>query len=340
MSQNMHQIEREYQIFISLENTTIPVPKTYALCVDESVLGSPFYIMEFVEGRIFENMCMHGVTSPQERTQLWREAIKLLVKIHSIEPVDAGLENLGKGSNFYDRQIRTLMKVSEKQKNIRDSETGETVCKLPHIEKCMQYLANKSSQPRERVSLVHGDFKLDNIIFHKTEPRVVGIIEYVQSILVYCVKWNSKRLTATSWELSTIGHPLSDLSHLLMPYCLAHDPALQPYDLSTFRPGHTEGQPTLEQMQLWYAEESGYKLGGDLKYGIAFNMFKSAIWCQGIAARIAMAQSKNKQAGRYAQMARPFAELAWKLTQNTSEESTARSACANIKIPDGFTARL
>lgn len=170
-------MDREYRVLHSLEASSVPVPKTYHFCDNETIIGTPFYIMEFIDGRIFEKITMPDITDPTERTQLWREAVRTLSRIHAVDHIKLGLESFGKGNQYYDRQIRLWTQISQTQANVKDKKTGKKMGVLPHIEDCSRCLSDKTVQPKDQVSLVHGDFKLDNLVFHNTEPRVIAILE-------------------------------------------------------------------------------------------------------------------------------------------------------------------
>lgn len=176
ISRMSHRVEREYQILRALEDTEIPVPKTYALCTDSSIIGTPFYVMEFLDGRVFEDQTMPGV-SAEDREALWSDAIKTLAKFHSIDPQEIGLERYGKTGGYYNRQIQTWEAICAMQQKVVDSTTRKPLGKLPYVDECLQMFKNQRVQPKDRMSLVHGDFRIDNLVFHKTEPRVIGILE-------------------------------------------------------------------------------------------------------------------------------------------------------------------
>lgn len=176
VSKTAHKVEREYRVLHALEHTDVAVPKTYCLCEDDSIIGTPFYIMEFLDGRIIEDFSIPDVT-PEERNQMWRAAVETLARFHAVDYRKIGLEKFGKPSGFYDRQVQTWSTICEAQEAVEDVETGEKVGRLPHFEELIRYFTDKRLQPKDRTTLVHGDYKIDNLVFHKTEPRVIGILE-------------------------------------------------------------------------------------------------------------------------------------------------------------------
>lgn len=178
LSQTAHKVEREYRIISALGSTDVPVPRTYCLCEDDSVVGTPFYVMEFLDGRILENPAMPGIDAG-ERTALWHAAIDTLARLHRLRPESVGLEGFGKSSGFYDRQIRTWSQICASQAAAKDRDTGVAVGQLPHFEEMMTFFKDPERRPKDQGTLIHGDYKIDNLVFHKTEPRVIGILEYV-----------------------------------------------------------------------------------------------------------------------------------------------------------------
>jgi aminoglycoside phosphotransferase (APT) family kinase protein len=176
VSKTAHKVEREHRIIHALEKTDVPVPKTYCLCEDETVIGTAFYIMEFLDGRILEDPAMPGV-SPEERNALWCEAIRTLAKFHKVKPIEVGLGQFGKPSGFYNRQIQTWITICASQGSTVDVETKEAVGKLPHFDEMIAFFKDQKQQPKDRGTLIHGDYKIDNLVFHKTEARVIGILE-------------------------------------------------------------------------------------------------------------------------------------------------------------------
>ncbi len=147
------------------------------MCNDETVIGTQFYIMEFLDGRTIQNPSFPGV-SAEERTEMWKDAIRTLGKLHRVRPKDVGLESFGKPTGFYDRQIKTFGSLGESQAAAKDEETGQVVGKLPHCDEFVQFFSESNGQPKDRGVLFHGDYKIDNLVFHKTEPKVIGILDW------------------------------------------------------------------------------------------------------------------------------------------------------------------
>lgn len=176
LSKTAHKVDREYRILHALEDTDVPVPKTFILCEDDSVVGTPFYIMEFLDGRIFEDPAMPDV-SPEDRHKMWHEAITTLAKFHRVSPASVKLESFGKPNGFYNRQLKTFKTISEAQSQAVDVESQKQVGKIPHFDEMSAFFADPKTQPKDRSGFVHGDYKIDNVVFHKTEPRVIGILE-------------------------------------------------------------------------------------------------------------------------------------------------------------------
>lgn len=178
LSKTAHKVEREYRILHALEPTDVPVPKTYCLCEDDSVIGTAFYIMEFLDGRIIEDPSLPDV-SPGDRRKMWHAAVTTLAKFHRVSPKSVNLSSYGKANGFYNRQLATFKTISDAQAKAVDVESKEPVGKIPHYDDMVTFFGSPATQPQDRSSFVHGDYKIDNVVFHKTEPRVIGILEYV-----------------------------------------------------------------------------------------------------------------------------------------------------------------
>ncbi|RDA87336.1 hypothetical protein CP532_2613 [Ophiocordyceps camponoti-leonardi (nom. inval.)] len=312
LSQTAHKVEREYRIMRALDATDVPVPKTYCLCEEASIIGTPFYVMEFIDGRILEDFAMPGVGA-DERTRMWRAATETLARLHAVDFVKVGLADFGRHAGFYGRQLRTWSTICAKQEAVTDVETGEPVGRLPHQDDMIRFFSDEKLRPRDRATLVHGDFKIDNLVFHKTEPRVIGILD---------------------WEMSTIGHPLSDVCNFLTQYYTATQTKMKRFSNKGFLPGQTPGLPTVDQIVRWYGEASGYDLSRDLTWGMAFNTFRLAAVVQGIAARQAARQASSEQAKVYATTRGALAELAWQLVQEAAKEKKTATNSRLTKMAD------
>jgi len=178
VSKTAHKVEREYRIISALASTDVPVPRAYCLCEDPEVIGTPFYIMEFLDGRIFEDPIIPNVL-PDHRRAIWADAVRTLAKLHRVSPKSVGLQDFGKSTGFYSRQVDTWRGICNAQAAVEDLETYEPVGPLPYFEELMDFFGDESQQPADKGTLIHGDFKIDNLVFHKTEPRVIGILECV-----------------------------------------------------------------------------------------------------------------------------------------------------------------
>lgn len=312
LSKAAHKVEREHRIIAALGGgaTDVPVPRAFCLCEDPAVIGTPFYIMSFLDGRIIEDPAMPDV-SPAERSALWRAAVETLARLHRVDQQAVGLASYGRPNGFYDRQLATWKTICGAQASAVDADTGKPVGQLPHFDEFMTFFSDASQQPVDRSSLIHGDYKIDNIVFHKTEPRVIGILD---------------------WEMSTVGHPLSDLANIMNPFYTAVMPGEKKYATSdAFQPGATPGLPDPETIMGWYAATAGWDPRSEINWGMAFSIFRLAAICQGIAARVATKQASSEQARKHAESLGPLAEFAWKLVekeQKTKKKNTNRSSLA------------
>ncbi|KAL4894144.1 APH-domain-containing protein [Aspergillus ambiguus] len=292
LSRAVHQIEREYRILSCLRDTDIPVPRTYCLCEDSSVIGTPFYVMEYLSGRIFTDATIPGVGS-MERTALWKDAIHVLGKIHNVNFQSIGLQDFGKQGGYYDRQTSTFASLSRVQAGVRDPFSNALVGELPHFFELTKFFSNKELQPRDRNTIVHGDYKMDNLIFHPTEPRVIGVLD---------------------WEMATIGHPLSDFCNLTHPYFWG----VLNQDVRMFRPGKVAGLPTRAQCVQWYIDVARWNPSPDLAWGDAFFAFRTTVILQSVAARHVQRQTGSVDASHYAMKVKPSAEDTWELVKRAS----------------------
>ncbi|KAM0791663.1 hypothetical protein ACM66B_006099 [Microbotryomycetes sp. NB124-2] len=289
VSQTAHAVEREYKILDALSKEgSVPVPKVYALCTDPSVLGTPFYVMQYIKGRIFTDVRMPEIATKEERTACWLSIIKTIAALHKIDPQRVGLGDYGSTKPFYPRQIKSLTKVSKAQAAVKDKDTGVEVGDLPGFDFLIDwYTKNTPEGGPEEPRIIHGDFKCDNMIFHPTKPEVIGVLD---------------------WELSTLGHPNSDLSNLLQPFYIPQpeaggNGAPTASSMVALRdiPDNKLPIPNAEVLLKEYCKLVGqpYPLP-KWTACVSFAFFRLAVITQGIAARSAVGQASSAKAKTYA----------------------------------------
>ena len=275
-----HAVEREYRVMDALAGTDVPVAKMHLLCEDESVIGRAFYVMEFVEGRVLWDQSLPGMT-PAERTAIYDEMNRVIAALHSIDVTSIGLADYGKPGNYFARQIGRW----SKQYIASETESIDAMQRL--IEWLPQHMPAETS---ERASVVHGDYRLDNLIFHPTEPRVLAVLD---------------------WELSTLGDPLADFAYHCMAWHV--DPAqfrgIAGLDWAAL------GIPDEAQYVERYCKRTGFEIHGDWNFYLAYNMFRIAAILQGIMKRVVDGTAASVQALDAGRRAKPMAELAWRYAQ-------------------------
>jgi alkylation response protein AidB-like acyl-CoA dehydrogenase/aminoglycoside phosphotransferase (APT) family kinase protein len=269
-----HAIDREYLIIGSLKKVDFPVPQVYIYCSDSSVIGEEFYLMEFVEGRIFQNPRLPTL-SLEDKREIYASFVKTLAKLHSIKYKDIGLEGYGKPNQYFERQLSTWTR------QYKASETHE----IPAMENLMKWLNENLPKDDGQSCIVHGDYKMDNIIFHPTENRVLAVLD---------------------WELSTIGHPYSDVGYVCMTYHLPGQ--LLGGD------GNFDGIPNKEEVQTLY----GTKIP-KLNYYIAFSLFRLAAITQGVYKRGLQGNSSQQGTSRFKVITEALAKIGSDLTHNSQE---------------------
>jgi aminoglycoside phosphotransferase (APT) family kinase protein len=277
-----HAVDREFRVLAALEGTPVPVAHVHALCEDPDVIGSAFYVMDYVEGRIFWDALLPEVPAPQRRA-VYSEMVRVLAALHSVEYAAVGLGDFGKPGHYVERQ------VSRWTQQYRASETE----KLESMERLIEWLP-KHIPDDEQTSIVHGDFRLDNTIFHPTEPRILAVLD---------------------WELSTLGHPLVDFAY----YCLRfHLPVAEFRGLGGVDP-ESHSLPTEAEAVAQYCRLRGIAPvpAKDWAYYQAFCMFRLAGILQGVLARALQGNASSATALQAGRRARPLAELGWKRVQQS-----------------------
>ncbi|KAL1917898.1 uncharacterized protein VTP21DRAFT_3732 [Calcarisporiella thermophila] len=307
ISKTAHAVEREYRIIKALGPTDVPVPKAYCLCEDSAVIGTPFYIMEFLEGRIFTDTTLSSLPR-EERAAYWNATVDVLAKLHRQDYQALGLGDYGRPSGFYERQLRSLGKVSALQAQVK-KEDGSTVGEIPGLQEMFEWF--KRNMVKDEVSIVHGDFKLDNIVFHLTEPRVIGVLD---------------------WELSTIGHPLSDLANHCIHYYMPYLEGAAIVGLKGYP--HPLYVPTVEEVLARYCSQvrRPYPISR-WEFCVVFAFFRMCVITQGIAARVARKQASSAMATSFGDVFVILAQLAHKIIEEKGElDDAATSAKEKSKL--------
>jgi aminoglycoside phosphotransferase (APT) family kinase protein len=277
-----HAVDREFRVLAALEDTAVPVAHVYALCEDPEVIGGMFYVMDYVEGRIFWDALLPEVAAPARRA-VFGEMVRVLAALHSIDYIAVGLGDYGKPGHYVERQ------VSRWTQQYRAAETE----KLEPMERLIEWLP-KHIPADEQTSIVHGDFRLDNTIFHPTEQRILAVLD---------------------WELSTLGHPLVDFAY----YCLRfHLPVAEFRGLGGVDPV-SHSLPTEAESVAQYCLLRGIPPvpPKDWAYYQAFCMFRLVGILQGVLARALQGNASSATALQAGRRARPLAELGWKRVQES-----------------------
>jgi len=269
-----HAVDREFRVLQALQHSDVPVARPLLLCEDDSIAGSMFYLMEYVEGRIFWDPVLPD-SSQEERGQLFREMLRVLAAIHSIDLEASGLSDFGKPGNYFERQI------SRWSKQYRAAET-EHLAEMEHL---LQWLPANLPADDGQVSLIHGDFRIDNLIFHPQQPKALAVLD---------------------WELSTLGHPLADLAYFCM--CLRL-PRTERIKGLAGMPIAELGIPDEQAMVEHYCQLRGLPGIDHWHFYLAFSMFRLSAICQGVMKRALDGNAANQDAVSTGRMARPLAEL-------------------------------
>jgi aminoglycoside phosphotransferase (APT) family kinase protein len=272
-----HAVDREFRVISALNRTDVPTPRAYALCEDDSVIGTAFYIMEFCDGRVLWDPLLPELLKEQ-RAAIYEAKIDTLARLHKADWQALGLSDFGRPGNYVLRQI------SRWGKQYKASETE----RLDEMDKLLAWLP-ANAPTNDDTTIVHGDYRLDNMIYHKTEPRVLAVID---------------------WEISTLGDPLAELSYLCMMYRTPEARGgIADFDLEAL------GIPGEAQMLRWYTARTGRAVSTHWDYYMAYNIFRVACIRQGVYARSLDGTASNRLAAESGKLVRPSAELAWSIAQ-------------------------
>lgn len=274
-----HAVDREYMVIAGLHPTGFPVAKPYGLCTDDSVIGSWFYIMDCVEGRTIWDGAMPDAKSPEERRATYCAMIDTLAALHGIDHVAAGLSDYGRQGNYFERQ------VSRWTKQYRASETEI----MPEMERLIEFLP-RTLPEQTRTSIVHGDYRIDNMIFASDRPEVVAVLD---------------------WELGTLGDPLADFTYVAMAWVTDNGgrSGIQDIDRKAL------GIPELDEVVARYCTATGRDGVPDLNWYFAYNFFRLAGIVQGIKKRVIDGTASSSHAVEMSDRVYALADAAWKFAQ-------------------------
>jgi aminoglycoside phosphotransferase (APT) family kinase protein len=267
-----HAVDREYRVISALAGQGLPVARAYGLCLDEDVIGTAFYVMEMVEGRIFWDPAF-GEVPREERPAFFDAMNATIAQLHSIDPEAAGLGDYGKPGNYFARQIARWSKQYE-----NDVEAGRVAA----MDRLVEWLPHNIPPDEPRPRIIHGDFRCDNMIFHADRPEVLAVLD---------------------WELSTLGHPLADFSYHLMMYRMPD--ALGEADLAALN------IPSEQDYVAAYCRRTGRDGIPDLDFYMAFNLFRLAGIVHGIKGRLVRGTAASAHAAEMVKRLEPLAELGW-----------------------------
>jgi len=274
-----HAVDREFRVMSALAGTGVPVAKMYALCEDEGVIGTAFYVMEYVEGRILWDPTLPGMTRAQ-RAAHYDELNRVIATLHQVDAAAIGLGDFGRTGNYIDRQVARWSKQYQ----------AAGADRIDAMDRLIEWLPSHIPEGDE-TSVVHGDYRLDNVIFHPTEPRILAVLD---------------------WELSTLGHPLSDFAYQVMAWRLAPQEfrGLKGADLEAL------GIPDEAEYVAAYCRRTGRTGIANWEFFLIFNMFRIAAILHGVLSRALQGNAASADAVAMGRRARPVADVAWSMARN------------------------
>lgn len=270
-----HAVDREFKVLSALAESEVPVAQALHLCGDDSIIGSMFYVMEHMDGRVLWDPKLPDNTK-SERTEIYWEMNRVLAELHKVNVDAVGLTDFGKKGAYFERQIRTWTK------QYRAAETAE----IPDVDKLIQWLPRNTPIDDGKVSISHGDYRIDNMMFHNDRNRVIAVLD---------------------WELSTIGHPYADLAYQCMQYHMPSGeglPGLAAADLAAL------GIPSEREYVSRYCEHMGFEKIENWNFYLAFSLFRLAAICQGIEKRRQMGTASSAKAAEYGAKVKVLAKIA------------------------------
>ncbi len=282
-----HAVDREFKVISALHKTGFPVARPYALCEDDAVIGTAFYVMDCVEGRVMWDQSLPGMQKA-ERRAIYEEMNRVIALLHSVDYKAVGLEDFGKAGNYIERQIGRWTKQYLASETVKIEAMDNLIAWLP-----------KNIPPTDETTIVHGDYRLDNTIFHPTEPRILAVLD---------------------WELSTLGDPLADFAYHCMSW---HIPPGKFRGIGGL-PLEELGIPTQEEYAAMYFAKSGRRpvAPSVWDYYMAYNLFRIAAILQGIAKRVVDGTAASAHAAEAGGRAPVMAELGWRQVEKILKRST------------------
>lgn len=277
-----HAVDREYRVIKALENTDVPVAKVYHLCEDTDVIGSMFYVMEFMDGNVYWDSSLPDVNDTQTRRTMYQNMVKVMATMHCVNVDEVGLGDYGRPGNYFERQI------SRWTKQYRLSE----IQVIPEMDTLIAWLEANIPADDGKVSLVHGDYRMDNLMFAKDSTDIIAVLD---------------------WELSTLGHPYADLAYqcmqLRLPDNVGKATGLGDVDRAEL------GIPSEEEYVAQYCELVGIEKIENWNFYLAFSFFRLGAIAQGVAKRAVDGNASNKEALQVGKLVQPLAQYALKLIQ-------------------------
>ena len=274
-----HAVDREYRVIAALHPTGFPVARPYALCEDDGVIGAAFYIMEMVEGRTFWDGSLPEL-GKAERTSVYRSMIGTLARLHNFDHVEIGLERHGKTGNYFERQIATWTK------QYRLAQTDD----IEEVERLIEWLP-RTVPEQTRTSVIHGDYRIDNMIYAPDQPEVVAVLD---------------------WELSTLGDPLADFTYLALNWVMESDGGAAPISHVDFA---ATGIPTLEEATALYCELTNRDAVPDMEWYFAYNLFRLVGILQGIKKRWLDGTASSTEAEERSKRVPELAVASWEFAK-------------------------
>lgn len=276
-----HAVDREFRVYQALAQTDVPVPKVYHLCEDREVIGSMFYVMELCEGRIFWDAALPEITSTEDRAQAYDQMNQVLAAIHSVDVEAVGLADYGKPGNYFERQLGRWTQ------QYRASETQQ----IPPMDQLIEWLETHMPEDDGRVSLVHGDYRLDNMIFSPDKSEIIAVLD---------------------WELSTLGHPFADLAYQCMQLRMPASSGGKSGNMSGLAGANRKalGIPSEKEYIALYCERMGIEKIENWAFYLAFSFFRLAAIAQGVAKRALDGNASSKEAMKVGAYVAPLAMAA------------------------------